>query len=242
MAGTALFVYGTLTDEGLVVVLTGRRFVRRPARLEGYERVVPARGYPYVVPRAGRHVEGFLVEDVDAASLRRLDTYEDEGRLYLRRPADLRGLRRPRRSHRSASARARPRTASSIGRVSRRVNVFCWLGWYEQSNARPDGRRYSAPCAKRGAGRGTSTPRALSAASRPSCATLPRTTATRSRGKSASSPRSQRRQAAISPAVGRLAGGAQRATAVTKAPRSTSPSSRAVDVGWLARPARWRAA
>ncbi|HLK09889.1 MAG TPA: gamma-glutamylcyclotransferase family protein [Candidatus Binatia bacterium] len=89
MAGTALFVYGTLTDEGLVVVLTGRRFVRRPARLEGYERVVPARGYPYVVPRAGRHVEGFLVEDVDAASLRRLDTYEDEGRLYLRRPAEV---------------------------------------------------------------------------------------------------------------------------------------------------------
>ena len=43
-------------------------------------------------------------------------------------------------------------TASNIGAVSRPVNVFCWLGWYEPSS------RYgpiaaSAPCPNRGFGR-----------------------------------------------------------------------------------------
>jgi hypothetical protein len=31
-------------------------------------------------------VDGLLVDDIDAASLRKLDAYEDEGRLYLRQP------------------------------------------------------------------------------------------------------------------------------------------------------------
>jgi hypothetical protein len=30
-----------------------------------------------------------LVEDIDAASLRALDAYEDEGRLYVRCPVDV---------------------------------------------------------------------------------------------------------------------------------------------------------
>ena len=36
-----------------------------------------------------------------------------------------------------ASATARSNTASSIGSVSRPVNVFCWLGWYEHSSVGP---------------------------------------------------------------------------------------------------------
>ncbi len=89
MAGTALFVYGTLMSEAHLYSLTGRRFPRRRARLEGYERILPNQGYPYVVPKAGGQVEGFLLDDVDAASLRTLDAYEDEGHLYLRRPAEV---------------------------------------------------------------------------------------------------------------------------------------------------------
>ena len=76
-------------DDARLRSVTGQQFARRAARLEGFERIAPARGYPYVVPKAGAHVDGHLIEDVDAASLRRLDTYEDEGRLYFRRPVEV---------------------------------------------------------------------------------------------------------------------------------------------------------
>ena len=85
-SGAALFVYGTLMDESRVESVTGRRFARRAARLEGYERIAPPGGYPYVLPRRGGSVEGVLLEGIDPDSLRALDRYEEEGRLYLRRP------------------------------------------------------------------------------------------------------------------------------------------------------------
>ena len=51
----------------------------------------------------------------------------------------------------SASSTARAKTASSIGSVRRLVNVFCWLGWYEQTRTgRPS---TSTPCPKAGRGR-----------------------------------------------------------------------------------------
>ena len=92
MAGvpeTALFVYGTLMDGERVRTLTGRVLPSRPARLQGYERIVPTGSYPYVVPRTGRHVDGLLLEDVDDDALRALDRYEDEGRLYVRRAVEV---------------------------------------------------------------------------------------------------------------------------------------------------------
>jgi gamma-glutamylcyclotransferase (GGCT)/AIG2-like uncharacterized protein YtfP len=89
MPGAALFVYGTLTEPERVAAVTGRRFARRPARLDGYARIAPAGGYPYVVPCAGASVDGFLLEGVDADALRALDRYEDEGRLYVRTPVDV---------------------------------------------------------------------------------------------------------------------------------------------------------
>jgi gamma-glutamylcyclotransferase (GGCT)/AIG2-like uncharacterized protein YtfP len=84
VAGVRLFVYGTLTSEAHLYSLTGRRFPRQSALLEGFERILPNQGYPYIVPKSGGQVAGFLLEDVDAASLRTLDAYEDEGRLYTR--------------------------------------------------------------------------------------------------------------------------------------------------------------
>jgi gamma-glutamylcyclotransferase (GGCT)/AIG2-like uncharacterized protein YtfP len=86
VAGVSLFVYGTLIAEARVMALTGRRFPRRPARLPGYRRVVAAHGYPDLVPSPGDEVEGFVLAEVDDASLRALDVYEDAGRLYHRRP------------------------------------------------------------------------------------------------------------------------------------------------------------
>ena len=88
MGGVALFVYGTLKDDGRLEDLTGRRFRRRRATLEGFARVLGAHGYPTIVPQADGRVEGVLVEYVDAASLAALDAYEDEG-LYARRPAEV---------------------------------------------------------------------------------------------------------------------------------------------------------
>src|SRR5229473_2228585 len=84
MGGVALFVYGTLMDEERLEQLTGRRFPRRRATLERFARVVAAHGYPTIVPQAGARVE-----DVDAASLAALDVYEDAGRLYARRSAEV---------------------------------------------------------------------------------------------------------------------------------------------------------
>jgi gamma-glutamylcyclotransferase (GGCT)/AIG2-like uncharacterized protein YtfP len=89
MGGVALFVYGTLMDEEHLEQLTGRRFPRRRATLERFARVVAAHGYPTIVPQAGARVEGVLIEGVDAASLAALDAYEDAGRLYARRPAEV---------------------------------------------------------------------------------------------------------------------------------------------------------
>ena len=89
MGGVALIVYGTLMDEERLEQLTGRRFPRRRARLEGFARILAGHGYPTIVPQAGARVEGVLVEGVDAASLAALDAYEDAGRLYARRPAEV---------------------------------------------------------------------------------------------------------------------------------------------------------
>src|SRR5207245_11142690 len=88
MGGAALFVYGTLTDEERLEQLTGRRFPRRRATLEGFARIVAAHGYATIVPQAGGRVEGGLGEGVDAASLAALDAYEDAGHLYARPPAE----------------------------------------------------------------------------------------------------------------------------------------------------------
>jgi gamma-glutamylcyclotransferase (GGCT)/AIG2-like uncharacterized protein YtfP len=118
VAGTALFVYGTLMDERLLATLTGRRFARRPARLEGFARLVPPGGYAYVVPQPGAHVEGILLEDVDPLSLRRLDAYEELGRLYARRPAEVivEGARRRCQVYVGLPAVTRPRAPAPAGR------------------------------------------------------------------------------------------------------------------------------
>jgi gamma-glutamylcyclotransferase (GGCT)/AIG2-like uncharacterized protein YtfP len=85
MRGTALFVYGTLRDPACVRAVTGRVFATRPARLHGWRREEPPGGYPVVRSCPGASVAGLLLLDVDDASLARLDAYEDEGRLYVRR-------------------------------------------------------------------------------------------------------------------------------------------------------------
>jgi len=85
----ALFVYGTLTSEAVMRSLTGRAFPRRRATLLGYGRGVSDAGYAFIAPRTGGRVEGILIEGLDGESLRRLDRYEYEGRLYFRRSVEV---------------------------------------------------------------------------------------------------------------------------------------------------------
>jgi len=82
-----LFVYGTLVDERQLATVTGRAFPRRPATLPGFARLDGR--YPYVVPRAGGLVHGFVLDGIDATALAALDAYEEEGRLYDRRRAEV---------------------------------------------------------------------------------------------------------------------------------------------------------
>jgi gamma-glutamylcyclotransferase (GGCT)/AIG2-like uncharacterized protein YtfP len=87
--GHRLFVYGTLMSQRQLVAVTGRPFPTRAATLHDYERIIPPGDYPYVVPRPGGVVDGTLVEDLDAEALAALDAYEEVGRLYTRRPAEV---------------------------------------------------------------------------------------------------------------------------------------------------------
>jgi gamma-glutamylcyclotransferase (GGCT)/AIG2-like uncharacterized protein YtfP len=79
-----LFVYGTLLDDALVAHLTGHSFPKRAARLVGYRKHLPTNGYPYIVADDTAEVEGAVLQGLDAAALRAVDVYEDEGRLYKR--------------------------------------------------------------------------------------------------------------------------------------------------------------
>jgi hypothetical protein len=130
--------------------------------------------------------------------------------------------------------------SSSIGGVSFPVNVFCWLGWKQPSSWRSPTRR--APWVKRGRGLGMGSPDSARNRSAASHAKAPRQTITRACSSNASSRTANGRQRSRSAGVGLLAGGAQRTAAVTQQSSSASPSSAAVELGWLANPVRCSAA
>jgi len=129
----------------------------------------------------------------------------------------------------------------NMGGVSRPVCVFCWLTWYAPTSHGAPASDTSAPCANRGAGRGTSMPRARKTRSTEAQAIAP--SASRTLGRTSSSSRaSHGEQRASSSGRGAFPGGAQRAESVTHTPHSTSPSSRDTLRAWFASPARCSAA
>jgi len=93
-----LFVYGTLADPSVFSVITGETPYRAEATLPAYEKLMPAESFPYVVPREGSEVRGFLVARLRPESFALLDQYEDEGRLYLRREVTVHTSEGPRRA------------------------------------------------------------------------------------------------------------------------------------------------
>ena len=86
--GKTVFCYGTLEFPAIMEAVAGRRFARIGAVLEGYACfVIKGAVYPGVVAEQGARTSGTLYTDVDPASLRRLDRYED--RTYVRRRAPV---------------------------------------------------------------------------------------------------------------------------------------------------------
>ncbi len=72
-------------DKSLVYQLTGKSFPTSTAYLKDYKKLTSHLGYPYILPHKGFKVEGLLIRGIDPISMKKLDRYEDEGRLYLRR-------------------------------------------------------------------------------------------------------------------------------------------------------------
>ncbi len=80
-----IFVYGILMEEFLLYRITGKHFPTSPAHIKNFDKFISHLGYPYIVPSVGSWVDGFLIRDVDAESLRKIDAHEDEGQLYFRK-------------------------------------------------------------------------------------------------------------------------------------------------------------
>jgi gamma-glutamylcyclotransferase (GGCT)/AIG2-like uncharacterized protein YtfP len=68
--------------------VTGRSFPCEPAVLVGYARfLLRDRDYPGVIETKGAHTTGMLHRGIDAASWRRLDSFEDD--FYLRTTVEV---------------------------------------------------------------------------------------------------------------------------------------------------------
>lgn len=80
MADTALFVYGSLRDQGVLRAVIGRLpppRARRPALARGWRTVfVPGRPWPVLVRRPGAEAPGLALIALPPGVLRRLDAFE----------------------------------------------------------------------------------------------------------------------------------------------------------------------
>lgn len=78
-----LFLYGTLLDEDIAVVVCGVPLVGDVATLSGYRcRNLVNEVYPGIIPHEGEVVAGRLCHDVSPAIVQQLDDYE--GPQYVR--------------------------------------------------------------------------------------------------------------------------------------------------------------
>lgn len=102
-----LFVYGTLAYDRTMRALTGRVFHKTPCVLYGYARITPPYGYAYIVPADGASVRGYLVEGLTREQLARIDEYEAEGDMYLRRAVTVSLPAGPRRAYAYVANEAR---------------------------------------------------------------------------------------------------------------------------------------
>ncbi len=72
-------------DKSLLHQITSKYFPTCPAYLKDFRTLPSQFGYPYILPHKGSQVEGLLITGIDPGSMKRIDHYEDEGRLYFRK-------------------------------------------------------------------------------------------------------------------------------------------------------------
>ncbi|MDX9702253.1 MAG: gamma-glutamylcyclotransferase family protein [Candidatus Auribacterota bacterium] len=80
-----LFVYGTLISEQNQKIVTSHTFRSEKAVLKNYRKVTSRACFPFIIPYFGEFVDGYILYDVDAESMLKMDKYEAEGDLYWRR-------------------------------------------------------------------------------------------------------------------------------------------------------------
>lgn len=80
-----LFVYGTLMNDRHVELLLNRKVESVPAVLYNYMRVVPPGAFYFIVKQHGAKTQGRILKRLTKEEIGRIDSFEDEGRLYFRR-------------------------------------------------------------------------------------------------------------------------------------------------------------
>lgn len=89
------FFYGSLMDSDVLSAVAGERIEPSrlvPARLSGYVRLRRSNSaFPLLVevPDESEIVEGVLVRGIGAAATRRLDRYESDGYVLIRKPVTM---------------------------------------------------------------------------------------------------------------------------------------------------------
>ncbi|RPH95410.1 MAG: gamma-glutamylcyclotransferase, partial [Calditrichaeota bacterium] len=84
-----LFVYGSLNNDEHLRLLTGKTLPSQEGILLDHRRFAPKTSFPFVVFWHGFSVRGRLLLSVTPDIIAKLDEYENEGDLYLRRSAQV---------------------------------------------------------------------------------------------------------------------------------------------------------
>ncbi len=85
-----LFVYGTLMSDNHVRLILNRTVASEPVTLFHYMKVVPPGAFYFIVRQQGSQVRGRLLKGLTPEELERLDSFEDEGKLYFRKTVVVR--------------------------------------------------------------------------------------------------------------------------------------------------------
>jgi gamma-glutamylcyclotransferase (GGCT)/AIG2-like uncharacterized protein YtfP len=84
-----LFVYGSLNNAYNLRLVTGHDLVMAEATLYNYRRIHPESGYPFALHWKGSKIEGRVIYGVTPDIFKKIDEYESEGRLYVRKSVEV---------------------------------------------------------------------------------------------------------------------------------------------------------
>ncbi len=84
-----LFVYGSLKNDLNVQLIIGESLKAEEAILLNHRKITPKGGFPLAVPWRGNKVEGLLLYGITPEIIEKLDDYEAEGEMFLRKIATV---------------------------------------------------------------------------------------------------------------------------------------------------------